>query len=780
MASSAKPRTYGNPPRALQEPLARHIKDLCHWVVWQWALRDDGTKWTKPPFIATSPDKFAKNNDPATWRSYDQACIAVENGEADGIGFCLRGTDIGAFDIDNCRNPETKEIHPFALDLVARANSYTETTPSGTGLRIIGTVSKRYLHRKLYSSNSILSVEFYRNCERYITISNAPLEGVTTELNDIDALLDTVLDELEKRKRPGTTTPQWDDSVIEEAATVDLNLLERFLENNIDLISLVRDGVRQGRKLQRGERSEPLMHAVGWLKDLKWSVAEILALLLKYPTGIADKYLSHSIDRLSKETQRCYHKAREVEPNIADDDTDDNPPQAQSADAQVDKLNETYALVIVGDKTAIMKNVGSDIRFLTVSAFEQWHQNRHVRRNDRKVPLGKYWLTHPQRRQYEGITFSPAREAPAGHFNLWRGFSVEPKPGDCSKVLKHIEDNVCRGDTTLYNWVVGWFAQIVQQSNKKMGTSLVLRGKQGTGKTKVGEVIGSLLGPHYQPIADPRYITGRFNSHLVSCLLLHADEAFWAGDHAAEGKLKDLVTGLWQQIEFKGKETIRIRNYVRLFICGNPDWLVPAGFDERRSAVLDMGEDKMQDKAYFAAIDAEMDNGGREALLHHLLNFDLTTVDLRTIPKTEALVEQQISSLTSEQSWWLDTLMRGELPWGCDYPNSCPTNRLFDRYITRATRQGARRRAIETQLGGFLRKQVPGLERSRSFYKRWNDTRHKMVDQRGWVYDFPPLKDCRAAFAAKMGAEIKWNDADDDWELEPPPDPNDNPNDIPF
>jgi hypothetical protein len=45
------------------------------------------------------------------------------------------------------------------------------------------------------------------------------------------------------------------------------------------------------------------------------------------------------------------------------------------------------------------------------------------------------------------------------------------------------------------------------------------------------------------PIADPRYITGRFNSHLVKCLLLHCDEGFWAGDKAAEGKLKDLITG---------------------------------------------------------------------------------------------------------------------------------------------------------------------------------------------------------------------------------------------
>jgi hypothetical protein len=126
------------------------------------------------------------------------------------------------------------------------------------------------------------------------------------------------------------------------------------------------------------------------------------------------------------------------------------------------------------------------------------------------------------------------------------------------------------------------------------GTSLVLRGKQGVGKTKVGEVFGRLLRPHYLLVADPRYITGRFNARMISLLLLHADEAFWAGDKQAEGKLKDLVTGDWHPIEFKGVDPIPIRNYVRLLVTGNPDWLVPAAMEERRIAVLDVGDEQRE------------------------------------------------------------------------------------------------------------------------------------------------------------------------------------------
>jgi hypothetical protein len=199
--------------------------------------------------------------------------------------------------------------------------------------------------------------------------------------------------------------------------------------------------------------------------------------------------------------------------------------------------------------------------------------------------------------------------------------------------------------------VIAWFADIFQRPAIKSGTSLVWRGKQGVGKTKIGEVMDSLLGVHFKRVADPRYITGQFNSHMISLLMLHADEGFWAGDKKAEGKLKDLITGDKHPIEFKGKEAFWIYNFVRLLVTGNPDWQVPAGFDERRFAVLDMGEAHRKDYPYFAAIDAEMAAGGREALLYHLLHeVDCTKVNLRQIPHTAALLEQKLETASAEQA----------------------------------------------------------------------------------------------------------------------------------
>jgi hypothetical protein len=403
---------------------------------------------------------------------------------------------------------------------------------------------------------------------------------------------------------------------------------------------------------------------------------------------------------------------------------------------------------------AIIMKFESETKFrqLKVSAFTQWFANQRVVVGDRAVEIGDCWLTHPERRQYEGIEFAP-RGGRDGYYNLWQGFAVTPHAGDCTRFLAHLKDNVAGGNANIYKWVIGWFAHIFQRPWEKLDTALVLRGKMGVGKTKVGEVFGSLLGEHYALVSDPRYVTGQFNAHMAALLLLHADEAFWAGDRRGEGKLKDLISGTQHFIEFKGVDPIRVRNLVRLFVTGNQNWVVPAGFEERRFAVLDVGEAQMQVHAYFADIDEEMANGGREALLEHLLSFDLSTVNLRAIPKTAALFEQQVASMGEKEAWWLDTLRRGELPLNRVAErdggfSKCPSSHLYSDYVERSTQAGARRRSMETELGMFLHKVVAGLAKTRGKY---------------WVYGFPHLKLCRQQFAALLHAAIEWENPDQDW-----------------
>ena len=492
---------------------------------------------------------------------------------------------------------------------------------------------------------------------------------------------------------------------------------------------------------QNEDQSKTAGSAIFKLFQRNWSNEAIKALFEVHPNGIGARYAEGAID-LGTEIEQLRTKFDEGK---------------QRADI-VTKISANYALVLAGNKAAVMKfEAATKFRLLQVSAFKTWFGNELVQVGKKVMGAGEYWLSHPKRRSFEGIEFAPpgARIHP-GYYNLWQGFTVKPKPGNCSKFLAHVKDNAARGDNETYLWIIGWWAQILQQPTVKMETALAFRGDFGTGKTKIGEVIGSLIGDHYLSVAAPRYITGQFNSHMASLLVLHADEAFWAGDRKAEGTLRDLVSGKDHMLEYKGVDQIRIKNYIRLYVTGNANWVIPAGFKDRRWAVFDMGGGKMQDNAYFAAIDKEMDEGGREALLHHLLKFDLKQVNLRVVPKTAALLDQQIESMNAEQAWWMDTLMNGVLPTprGVNEANLCLKEALHERYVYHAKQQGAALRSSETKLGMFLTKQL-GSE--------LKTVRPNVGQERPWCYQMPSLKDCRKRFAAELGRPIDWGEG---WEMD--------------
>ena len=79
----------------------------------------------------------AKSNDPTTWCDFDTACRGKERFGLDGIGFMFSGDGIFGIDIDHCYDPETQELDPAAAEIIETVQSYTELSPSGTGIHIL-------------------------------------------------------------------------------------------------------------------------------------------------------------------------------------------------------------------------------------------------------------------------------------------------------------------------------------------------------------------------------------------------------------------------------------------------------------------------------------------------------------------------------------------------------------------------------------------------------------------------------------------------------------------
>ena len=117
------------------EGIPRELRARPQWVLWRLEERDG--KPTKVPYSPRTGAR-AKSTDLMTWGTFEEAFEAYEAGDCVGVGFVFCSADpFTGVDLDDCRNPETGELEPWAAKIVTALDSYTELSPSGTGVHII-------------------------------------------------------------------------------------------------------------------------------------------------------------------------------------------------------------------------------------------------------------------------------------------------------------------------------------------------------------------------------------------------------------------------------------------------------------------------------------------------------------------------------------------------------------------------------------------------------------------------------------------------------------------
>jgi hypothetical protein len=358
--------------------------------------------------------------------------------------------------------------------------------------------------------------------------------------------------------------------------------------------------------------------------------------------------------------------------------------------------------------------------------------------------LGNVWLTHPKRRFYNGIELAPNGHANPGYYNLWRGFTVEPKQGSWKLFKEHLL-LLSGGDRDCARYIFAWMAETVQHPDRPIGIALSFKGEQGTGKSTFCKWFGSLFGVHFMHLDSEQRLLGNFNSHLHNVIVVLADEAVWAGGKAGLGSLKRMITEETLAIERKGVDTMVVKNRMHMMVASNEDWFVPVGFDNRRFAVFSTTNDRQNDFKFFAAVKKELfEQGGLSALLYDLLEFK-EDVNLREIPETKELDEQKYRSMHPREAWWYDVLCDGT-PWKSADPISnkefaIDPDELYAEYVVAMQRASGRiSLGVKGALGRFLRQVMPNpypLSRQASSGDR----------KRYWI--FPSLAESRNFFSRK-------------------------------
>jgi primase-polymerase (primpol)-like protein len=171
----------------LEKPplIPKALQALDQWVVWRSESRDNQPKPAKRP-LNPKTGKPASVSNPATWGSFIDALAALQKTQVDGLGFVFTDSDpFVGIDLDECRNPETGEIEPWALDIIERLNSYTEASPSGTGVHILTRGKLPAGGRKAGQIEMYETARFFTATGAHITGTPTTCEERTEAITDL-------------------------------------------------------------------------------------------------------------------------------------------------------------------------------------------------------------------------------------------------------------------------------------------------------------------------------------------------------------------------------------------------------------------------------------------------------------------------------------------------------------------------------------------------------------------------------------------------------------------
>jgi putative DNA primase/helicase len=106
------------------------------WVAWKLIQRKQDAKPTKLPYDAKT-GQMASSTDPTTWAGLQAALDRFSQGGYSGVGYVFAENDpYTGIDLDHALS-DAGELELWARPIVERFNSYTELSPSRTGLHII-------------------------------------------------------------------------------------------------------------------------------------------------------------------------------------------------------------------------------------------------------------------------------------------------------------------------------------------------------------------------------------------------------------------------------------------------------------------------------------------------------------------------------------------------------------------------------------------------------------------------------------------------------------------
>jgi len=157
---------------------------LPQWLMWRFEAKPGQQKLAKVPYYCDGARRTGQQGgaaDRVALLTLDAALAQAQKRSASGVGFAfLPGDGLIGVDLDKVINTDTGEIKPGAQKIIDTLASYTEVSPSGTGVHIIVRGPKI----KSEKDNGV-GVEIFCGSQ-FFTWSARPYAGAQPQVREID------------------------------------------------------------------------------------------------------------------------------------------------------------------------------------------------------------------------------------------------------------------------------------------------------------------------------------------------------------------------------------------------------------------------------------------------------------------------------------------------------------------------------------------------------------------------------------------------------------------
>lgn len=279
---------------------------------------------------------------------------------------------------------------------------------------------------------------------------------------------------------------------------------------------------------------------------------------------------------------------------------------------------------------------------------------------------------------------SPAASGPTATVNLFNGWPMKPKKGNCL-LIRTLLAHLCNGDEELETWILRGLAYPLRNPGAKLPTSIIMHGDEGSGKNFFFERVVKPIYGDYGYVIGNDQLESKFNDWASMKLFMVADEVVTRAElKQMKGKLKGLISGETVIVNPKGMPEHVEKNQMNFVFLSNE--LQPLALDKTDRRYLVVWTPPALGREFYESVGAEIAQGGIEAFYHFLMyELDMGDFNAHTKPiyneAKDSLIEKSLAPAERFYREW----SRGFLPLPFI---TVSVNQLYDAFKVWCARSG--------------------------------------------------------------------------------------------